>query len=209
MPLTTQYKEKQTYPVIPADVYEGRLVDIEEKEGQYGPYWLWKGELTEPPYEGRLVWVRTNNNVHPSSTSKTSPRPVGAAFLGKPPKDNELISPEEYMDLIGRPARFVLIEVEGKDGNPTNGVSAVLSMKGGNGADAPSTPQKQIDFEPLKTERLERYKAMTDQLKKEPDVWEKFKAWYKGAYKVKFEELGDKDQAAVIAKMDSMADLDF
>jgi hypothetical protein len=109
------------------------LRDIEEKAGQFGPYWSWKFELVSDDlqeHHSHFVWNISNNNVHPAQgTADGSPRLRAAALMGRPIKDNEFLEGGDYEELINRRCRGAIAIEPDKKGTPRNVIKAFYPSK--------------------------------------------------------------------------------
>ena len=140
MGLTTIDEEKTQYALVEPETYEMVLRELEEKQGQFGPYWSWKWEIDEDGLQGRFVWDISNNNVHPAKANEDgSPRKRATALMGRPLADSEFRTPVEYEDLIGRRARGAIGIKKDKKGVDRNVIDGFYySKRGQDPAPAPS-----------------------------------------------------------------------
>ncbi len=141
---TTKEKPTTEYAPVPRDVYEMRLMDIEQRTGQYGDYWLWKWEITEEPYAGRWLFFFTDTVVDPTykrKAGKIGPRDIGSTLLNRPLMSNELLEGEEYLDLINLPARGSVGIGPAKDGTLRNILESILPVKGAKSGPTPINAQ--------------------------------------------------------------------
>jgi hypothetical protein len=103
---------------LPAGVYAGRLVDVEERLKDDRPYLLWSFAIVTRDGERRVF--------RPSSTSfgrGAVARDIVEALLGRPMADGETVDADE---LLERPCRLVVqVAVDGQ-GRPVNRITAVL-----------------------------------------------------------------------------------
>lgn len=148
-----------TYEPLPADSYVLRLMDIEEKAGQFGPYWLWKFELDMehadtpelPPLEGgrewkTLQWLFTSNRTNPGVQFKNrtkSPRLAAEALLGRKLQPGEFIEGDDYLDLIDRRCRATITEVT-VDGVTRNEIASLIPLRGQRASIPPPTVQEPL-----------------------------------------------------------------
>lgn len=144
-----------TYQPLPADVYTLRLVDIEEKAGQFGPYWTWKfeidaDELPEPAEPGKewksLHWLFTSNRTNPGVQFKNktkSPRLAAEALLGRKLGPAEFVDGDDYMDLIDRRCRGTITQVS-VDGVTRNEIASLLPLRGQRAVIPPPAAQEPL-----------------------------------------------------------------
>lgn len=129
-----------TYLPLPPDSYTLRLVDIEERAGQFGPYWIWKFEVDgdelpdpEPGKEWKtLHWLFTSNRTNPEVKFKNrarSPRLAAEALLGRKLGPTEFTTGDEYLDLIDRRCKGTITEVV-VDGVTRNEIATLLPLRG-------------------------------------------------------------------------------
>lgn len=52
--------ESSSFEALPADKYRSRLIDVEQREGQKGPYWSWEYDVVDGPFAGRKLWNNTS-----------------------------------------------------------------------------------------------------------------------------------------------------
>lgn len=207
MTLPTIDQEKTTFQPLPPDVYHAKLLEIEPKEGLYGPFWTWKFEVdaNEVPKDGDYStwqWAFTNCNLNPLSTSKGSPRKIVAALLGRALKDEEfrIEGGEEYEALVGMPCRLSIgIGKSKKDGEPRNEVNAVLPLKKSANEVPPAQSAPAL---------ISRKNELKKQLQAE-GKYDDFVAWYTDKYNSPFDKIKPLDMAAVIEEMEARADLEF
>jgi hypothetical protein len=74
-------------------IYRARLLDLQEGEGQFGPFVKWYFELLEEGYEGQTI--RGQSSIPEIFTAATKTWQWAQALLGRP------IRPGEEIDLKG------------------------------------------------------------------------------------------------------------
>ena len=84
-------------------VYRAKLVDLQEDEGQFGPFVKWYFELLEEGCEGQTI--RGQSSVPESFTSATKMWQWAQGLLGRPIRPGESIDLE---DLIGNECMLTL-----------------------------------------------------------------------------------------------------
>lgn len=208
MSLSVINKEKQEFAPVPAGVYNLRLIDIVEKEGQYGPYWIWRFEIVDHPYTGKWVTVLTDNNINANyvrKAGKLGPRDLVAVLTGTVPNEEEFTDGAEYLNLIGLPAQgAVTIGKSTKDGSAINILNAVLPPRAGaiGGYEAPPQTSAQASFDEgmEHSELLSRYLNLKRALGWETDIALEFiERWTER--KVKFQDLSLEEKRLVIQWM--------
>lgn len=208
MGLSTINKEKTEFAPVPAAVYNIRLLDIIEAQGQYGPYWQWKWEITDHPFTGRWLWTFTDNNINAKyirKAGKVGPRDLVTVLTGAVPNEEEFTDGAEYLALIGLPAQgAVTIGKSTKDGSAINILNAVLPPRagaiGGYEASPQTSAQASFDEGMEHSELLSRYLNLKRALGWETDIALEFiERWTER--KVKFQDLSLEEKRLVIQWM--------
>jgi hypothetical protein len=88
--MTLKMKAQTHEPPEPG-IYRARLVDVQEGEGQFGPFVKWFYELLEEGYEGQTI--RDQSSIPETFTAATKTWQRSQALLGR------LIQPGEEIDL--------------------------------------------------------------------------------------------------------------
>jgi hypothetical protein len=103
---------------------------IDEKTGNYGPYWIWSFQLEKT---GGYVSYLTSTNF--SSNSKA--RKVVEALIGRTEKDGEEVDPDT---LFNYPCQLLIEIAELDDGSTVNRIERVLPAESSEDADDDHVP---------------------------------------------------------------------
>jgi hypothetical protein len=139
--MTLRMRAQQHEPPEPG-VYRGRLVDVHESEGQYGPFAKFFFELLEEGHEGQTI--RGQASIPESFTAATKIWQWAQALLGRPIQPGEEI---DLKDLIGNECMLTLGHKETDHGTFAT-VEAVNPVRR-------NKPKKQAPPEPSEIEEVD------------------------------------------------------
>jgi hypothetical protein len=100
--MTLRMRAQEHEPPEPG-IYRARLADLQESEGQYGPFVKWFYELLEEGYEGQTI--RDQSSIPEIFTAATKTWQRAQALLGRPIRPGEEI---DLRDLIGNEGMLTL-----------------------------------------------------------------------------------------------------
>lgn len=140
--LATATNEAETtgFEPIPEGVYEVALRDVEIKEGQKAPYWLWTFEVpaSAEEFSGRRLWLNTSL----SENALWKLKETFDAFGETPDTDTD--------EMLGKRVRAVVIQrviqSGARSGEITNQIDKLLPVAEGSKAAKAGGKSEKFDF---------------------------------------------------------------
>lgn len=117
--------ETQSFDALPADVYIGRLDEVEVRDGAKGPYWSWAFTVVsdkdgEEKFAGRKLWVNTSL----SEKAHFKLKEVFDAFGYETDSDTDELIGESIKMLVEE----TIIEQGARKGQPGNNVVRCMPL---------------------------------------------------------------------------------
>lgn len=116
-------QEAGEWELLPEDVYEAEVTNIEEKETKYGESLSWEFTLVGEGVEDTKVWGMTTTNLVNLDRCKLW---NWIKTLGLELEDDQELDTDE---LLGKPCRVLVEKYEGSDNIERNKVKEILSSK--------------------------------------------------------------------------------
>jgi hypothetical protein len=152
--MTLKMKAQEHEPPEPG-IYRAKLGDLQESEGQFGPFVKWFYELLEEGYEGQTI--RGQSSIPEAFTAATKTWQWAQALLGRPIRPGEVIDLE---DLIGNECMLTLGHKETERGTFAT-VEAVNPIRR-------KKPKKEAPSRPSKIEEPDEDDEDEDELESAP-----------------------------------------
>jgi hypothetical protein len=83
------------FECVPAGIYKGEFVSVEETTTSKGKAWRWKFKITDAKASGKIV-CELSDGERPASPANKTGRFL-AALIGKPVADGDSVNPDDYI----------------------------------------------------------------------------------------------------------------